>query len=216
MKILLSLLILSTICISLSCSSNLKNDSQYVSTDSTEIHAKHDDADSIGLKLEPDHFMNIKLGMTLRDFQERFPNATKDESEFWTLDLKMMGCGIIFTNNQRLYVLKDLATKAGEKVNIEVFFYNEMVSIIYVEFENGLFSTDKVFSALSVKYGSPSFSEVKYDYYNTKSYYWVTKNAVLNMLYKSDLGDLYLVFASMAVQNSLDDNNKAEDLKSIE
>jgi hypothetical protein len=216
MKNLLLLLVLVAIFSSFSCSSNHKHDILSAKNDSTEVKLKQDAVDSTNLKLEPDNFLNVKLGMTLRDFQERFPNAIKDESKFWTLDLKMMGCGIIFSNNQRLYVLKDLATKAGEKVNIDVFFYNEMVSIIYVEFDNGLFSTDKVFSALSDKYGSPSFSEVNYEYYNTKSYYWLTDNSVLNMLYKSELGSLFLVYASMEVQDILEEIIKDENLKSIE
>jgi len=164
----------------------------------------------------PDNFLGFKLGTSISEFKSKHPNIPQQASDFYTLDLSLMGCGIYFDGMDRPYVIDNLETKSGDEVEMSIFFYNNILCAIYVEYKNGLFAVDKVFAAFKDKYGAPSVSKENPDYQNTIIYYWVADNCALNLLYKSNTGDLFLVFADKKVQKDIIKKKKKANAESIE
>lgn len=164
----------------------------------------------------PNSFLDLKLNSLFSEFIANHPNAYQQADDFYTLDLRLMGSVIYFDELERPYILDDVKTKSGDELQLRAFFSNDRLAIIYVEYKNGAFVADKVFSAFKDKYGDPTYAETRTNYHNTRSYYWIAQSCVLNFLYKSDIGDLFLVFADRSVQDKIVDKRKRKNSESIE
>jgi hypothetical protein len=212
-KINNSILLIFILFIFSSCIEKNRNTKFNEMVDSVSIKAKI--SDSIAKIPVPDNFLDFKLGTSISSFKSKYPSINQQTSDFYTLDLSLMGCGIYFDDMDRPYII-NAKTKSGEKVEMSIFFYDAKLCAIYVEYKNGVFSVDKVFAAFKDKYGAPTFSEVNVNYYNTKSYYWFAESCTLNLLYKSDIGNLFLVFADKNVQNEIIKRQNKANSESIE
>ena len=199
----------------ISCN-NMNSNDKLVSDTIVNNKMQKNNTDSIKTAPIPDSFLDLKLGAPFSEFIANHPNAHQQEDDFFTFDLSLMGCVIYFDDMERPYILDNFKTKSGDELEIRAFFFNDRLAAIYVEYKNGVYVTDKVYSAFNDKYGDPTYSEVKSEYHNTKSYYWIAKSCVLNFLYKSDIGDLFLVFADRAVQDKIVDKRKNKNSESIE
>ncbi len=199
----------------ISCN-NVNSNDRLVADTITNINKQTSYSDSIEITPIPNSFLDLKLGTPFSEFIANYPNAHQQLDEFYTLDLGLMGSVIYFDDMDRPYILDNVKTKSGDELKLSAFFVNDRLAAIYVEFKNGVYAADNVYSAFKDKYGDPTYSEIKSEYHNTKSYYWIAPSCVLNFLYKSDIGDLFLVFADRAVQDKIVDKRKKKNSESIE
>lgn len=161
----------------------------------------------------PNSFLDFKLGAKLSDFLAKNTDAT--EGTFWVLHTDISAKGM------KVYTVKR-QTSAGDNVQIDCCFYNDILSIISVEY-SGWQSGKDLLTALKGKYGAyTSYDSYEWkdfmngQYRTTETVYWKKPTCILNFLYTRQLGLAELVFADKAVQQKLEAEKQKNNAKKID
>ena len=161
----------------------------------------------------PNSFLDFKLGTKLTDFLTN--NTDAKEGSFWVLHTDISAKGMTVYTVHR-------TTSSGDKVQIDCCFYNDILSIISVEY-SGWQSGKDLLDALKSKYGAyTSYDAYEWkdfmngQYRTTETVYWKKTTCILNFLYTKELGIAELVFADKAVQQKLEAEKQNSNSKKIE
>jgi hypothetical protein len=161
----------------------------------------------------PNSFLDYKLGTKLSDFLAK--NVDAIEGTFGVLHTE------ISANGMKVYTVKR-QTSGGDKVQIDCCFYNDILSIISVEYTDGQSGKD-IFNALKGKYGeNTSYDSFEWkDFMNgkertTETIYWEKTTCMLNFLYTSQLRLAELVFADKSIQQKIEAEKQKKNSKKID
>jgi hypothetical protein len=95
----------------------------------------------------PDQFRGYRLGAPLCNFSMMSLislKEPKDKSSIFYSDIK--------TKDMKAYVVKNQLTEGGDKIDIDLFFYNDSLSVIRIAYKDPQ-SKKEILDALKVKFG---------------------------------------------------------------
>lgn len=150
----------------------------------------------------PNQFHGYWLGTPLSNFSMINQKDSKDKPLILYSDIN--------TKNMVEYALKNQRTEGGDKIDIDLFFYNDSLSVIRVAYKD-LQSKKEILDAVKIKYGDDA--RLDRNLYNdplsgasrmSENLYWEKSPCcVLNLTATDDLGLVYLTYAEKAVQIKL-------------
>jgi hypothetical protein len=150
----------------------------------------------------PNQFHGYKLGAPVGNFSLMSQKDSKDKTLILYSEIK--------TKNMKAYTLKNQLTEAGDKIDIDLFFYNDSLSVIRIAYKEPQ-SKKEILDAVKIKYGDDA--RLDDNLYNDplsgatrifENLYWEKSSCcVLNLTATDEIGLVYLTFAEKNIQAKL-------------
>ncbi len=147
----------------------------------------------------PNQFHGYVLGTPLCEFSMKVPKDSKTNS--------LILLSSITTKNMLAYTLKNQLTEGGDKIDIELFFYDDSLAVIRVAYLDPQAKKELV-EAIKIKFGNDA--RLDDNLYNDplsgssriiENLYWEKSPCcVLNLTSTDIIGLIYLTFAEKDVQ----------------